>query len=166
MRALKEITAPELLAGPRRIEARGAHETAHRVKARAGPVFRYATATGRAERDPAADLRGALAPIVVTHRAALTDPAAIGGLLRAIDSYKGYPVTIAALKLAPMFSSYVLLSGQRSTLKPLDDACRLQRFDERRQMMQARADYLDSLRQAPAIGRDAQLPTKRRPAAR
>ncbi len=101
-RPIKEVTAPELLAVIRRIEARGAHETAHRVKARAGQVFRYAIATGRAERDPAADLRGALAPIVVTHRAALTDPAAIGGLLRAIDSYKGYPVTIAALKFAPL----------------------------------------------------------------
>lgn len=67
-----------------------------------GQVFRYAIATGRAERDVTADLRGALAPVRVTHHAAVTDPARSGELLRAIHSYRGHPVTEAALKLAPL----------------------------------------------------------------
>jgi hypothetical protein len=65
-------------------------------------VFRYAIATGRAERDISADLRGALVPVVSKNHAALTNPAEIGTLLRAIDSYEGQPVTAAALKLAPL----------------------------------------------------------------
>lgn len=101
-RPIAEITAPELLAALRLIEARGTHETAHRTKQRVGQVFRYAIATGRAERDVSVDLRGALAPIVTTHHAAITDPIAIGHLLRAIDGYRGQPVTLAALKLAPL----------------------------------------------------------------
>jgi integrase len=65
-------------------------------------VFRYAIATGRAERDPAVDLRGALTAPKVTHRAAIVDPAGIGALLRAIEDYAGLPLTKAALKLAPL----------------------------------------------------------------
>ena len=84
----------------RRIEARGAHETTHRAKQRCGQIFRYAIATGRAERDITADLRGALAPVVSKNRAALTDPAHVGELLRAIDGYHGSPRTAYALKLA------------------------------------------------------------------
>lgn len=101
-RPIREITAPELLAVLRRLEARGKHETAHRTRQRAGQVFRYAIATGRAERDPTADLRGALAPVVVTNRAAILDPAKVGELLRAIDAYSGQPATEIALKLAPL----------------------------------------------------------------
>src|SRR5690606_2393855 len=65
-------------------------------------VFRYAVATSRAERDPTADLRGALEPVVVTNRAAITNPVRIGALLRAIDDYPGQPATAYALKLAPL----------------------------------------------------------------
>jgi len=65
-------------------------------------VFRYAIATGRAERDPSADLKGALAPVVVRHHPAITDPKGIGELLRAIHAYRGQPITEAALKLAPL----------------------------------------------------------------
>ncbi len=101
-RPIADITAPEILAILRGIEARGAHETAHRVKQRIGQVFRYAIATGRAERDPSNDLRGALAPVVTTPRAAVTDPKAVSELLCAIDAYAGQPVTMAALKLAPL----------------------------------------------------------------
>jgi integrase len=103
-RPLADLTARDLLSALRKIEAAGKHETAHRVKQRMSQVFRYAIATGRADRDPTADLRGALAPIVPTSRAAITDPAQVGELLRAIDSYGGraQPVTIAALKLAPL----------------------------------------------------------------
>jgi integrase len=96
------ITAPEILAALRKVEARGKHETAHRLRQRCGQVFRYAVATGRALRDPTVDLRGALAPIVSSHRAAITEPKGIGELLRAIDEYDGQPSTAAALKLAPL----------------------------------------------------------------
>ncbi len=105
-RPVAKIAAPELLATLRRIEARAIHETAHRARALAGNVLRYAVATGRAERDPSADLRGALAPVVVKNRSAITDPARVGELLRAIDEYpakfRAQPATAAALKLAPL----------------------------------------------------------------
>ena len=101
-RPVREITAPDLLEVLRRIEARGAIETAHRAHQNCGRVFRYAIATGRAERDPAADLRGALPPVKEKHHAAITDPKAIGALLRAIDGYQGSFVTQCALRLAPL----------------------------------------------------------------
>jgi integrase len=97
-----EISAPVLLAALRKLEHRGVLETAHRARGFAGRVFRYAIATGRAERDPSADLRGALVQAQTKHFASITDPTRIGELLRAIDVYKGSPVTIAALKLAPL----------------------------------------------------------------
>lgn len=97
-----EIKAPMLLQTMRRIEARGAIETAHRALQACGQVFRYAIATGRAERDPTPDLRGALKPVLVKHMAAITDPKRVGDLLRAIEAYKGMPITRAALQLAPL----------------------------------------------------------------
>jgi integrase len=97
-----KLTAPTILATLRKIEARGTIETAHRVKQRIGAVIRYAVATGRAERDPTADLRGALTPITSTPRAALTEPGDVAELLRAIDGYSGQLATHAALRLAPM----------------------------------------------------------------
>jgi integrase len=100
-RPIRHITAPELLAALRKLESRGKIETAHRTKQRASQIFRYAIATGRAEHDPAADLRGALTPLEVEHRAAITDPKRVGELLRAIDEYAGQPSTHYALKLAP-----------------------------------------------------------------
>ncbi|MCK9385885.1 MAG: integrase arm-type DNA-binding domain-containing protein [Nevskia sp.] len=99
---INAITAPEMLALLRRIEARGKLETAQRVKQQAGRVFRYAVATGRASDDPTAPLRGALATPKTRHRASITDPAQIGPLLRAIDGYQGSFVTACALKLAPL----------------------------------------------------------------
>lgn len=101
-RPISGITAPDLLAVLRRIEERGAIETAHRVKQNAGQIFRYAIATGLAERDPAQDLKGALPPPQKKHLAAIVDARAIGGLLRAIDAYSGSFVTRCALKLAPL----------------------------------------------------------------
>ena len=97
-----EIKAPQLLQAMRRIEARGAIETAHRALQACGQVFRYAIATGRSERDPTPDLRGELKPVLVQHMAAITDPKRVGDLLRAIKSYKGMPITRAALQLAPL----------------------------------------------------------------
>lgn len=67
-----------------------------------GQVFRYGIATGRCERDPSADLRDALQPVIVKHHAAITDPKQVGGLLRAFDDYQGHPTTRAALMLAPL----------------------------------------------------------------
>jgi len=101
-RPISAITAQELLGALRRIEARGRHETAHRVRALAGRVFRYAVATGRAHHDVAADLKGALAPVKSKNFASVTDPARVGELMRAIHGYSGHPVTALALKLAPL----------------------------------------------------------------
>ncbi|MBS0461864.1 MAG: tyrosine-type recombinase/integrase [Proteobacteria bacterium] len=101
-RPIADISAPELLDVFQRIEARGARETAHRTRQRCAQIFRYAIATGRASRDPCADLRGALAPAKVTHRAAITDPNKIADLLRAIAGYTGGPIVGAALKLSAL----------------------------------------------------------------
>lgn len=102
LRPVSDLAAPEVLRALRKIEAKGTHDTVHRVKQRIGQVMRYAITVGLAERDPTADLRGALAPVVVTPRAAVTDPAAVGDLLRALDAYTGQPTTAAALRLAPL----------------------------------------------------------------
>ena len=99
---IRDVTAQKLLAVLRRIEDRGALETAHRVLQICGQVFRYAIATTRAERDVSTDLKGALPPVKGGHHAAITDPKQIGGLLRAIDSYGGSFVTRCALQLAPL----------------------------------------------------------------
>ncbi|MBF0414146.1 MAG: integrase arm-type DNA-binding domain-containing protein [Magnetococcales bacterium] len=97
-----DITAPEVLKILRRVEERGAIETAHRIKAICGQVFAFAIATGRADRNPATDLRGALTPVTPKPMAAITDPLKIVGLLKAIDDYKGtFPVR-CALQLAPI----------------------------------------------------------------
>jgi len=101
-RPIAEIKAPELLTVIRRVESRGALESAHRVRTIAGQVFRYAVATGRAERDPAADLKGALPPKKVKHHAAIIDPKEICALLRAIDGYTGHFVVKCALRIAPL----------------------------------------------------------------
>jgi integrase len=98
-RPVAEVTAPELLDMLRKVEARGNRETAKRLRAVSGEVFRYAIATGRATTDPTSALRGALLAPVTKHRAALLDPVAVGGLMRAIEGFKGQPSTVAALKL-------------------------------------------------------------------
>ncbi|MBF0098385.1 MAG: tyrosine-type recombinase/integrase [Magnetococcales bacterium] len=101
-RAVNEITAKDVLAVLRRIEARGVIETVHRAKQNIGQVIRYAIATGRAENDPTAALLGALPPIVQKHHATIVEPAAIAELLRAVDGYQGSYVSRAALRLAPL----------------------------------------------------------------
>lgn len=87
-RPVSGITAPELLTTLRRIEERGAVETAHRTLQNCGQIFRYAIVTGRAERDPCPALEGALAPVRQTHYPAMTNPKEIGELLRAMDDYQ------------------------------------------------------------------------------
>ena len=101
-RPIADLTAPELLTTVRRIEKRGALETAHRALGNCGQVFRYAIATGRAKRDPSVDLRGALPPVKAEHFAAITDPKRVGALLRAIDGYEGSLTVRCALRLAPL----------------------------------------------------------------
>ena len=98
-----DVTAPALLAVLRKVEARGAIETAHRALAAASMVFRYAIRTGKAKHNPAVDLKGALAAPETTHFASVTDPEKIGPLLRALWGYDGSLPVVAALKLAPMF---------------------------------------------------------------
>ena len=101
-RPVADIRAPELLSVLRRIESRGAVETAHRAMQNCGQVFRYAIATGRAERNPTGDVRGALPPPKERHHASIIEPKRIGALLRAIDAYAGFFVTKCALRLAPL----------------------------------------------------------------
>tara|TARA_R110002072_G_scaffold211501_1_gene369071 strand:+ start:238 stop:1476 length:1239 start_codon:yes stop_codon:yes gene_type:complete len=99
---ISEITAPDLLMALRKIEARGAIETAHRAKQTAGQIFRFAIATGRAERDPSADLKGALMNPKKKHLAAITEPKEVGKLLVAMDGFMGTPVVKTALLLSPL----------------------------------------------------------------
>lgn len=116
-RPVNEIKPFELLDIIRRIEKRGAIDTAHRALQNCGQILRYAVATGRAERDSCADLRGALSPVKEGHFAAVTDPKAIGDLLRAMDAYHGNLVTRCAMRLmhwslfAP--ASYARPSGRK-----------------------------------------------------
>jgi len=101
-RPITSIEPPELLRVLRRVESRGALETAHRIHQIASRVFRYGVATGRCLRDPTTDLRGALPPTQSTHFATITDPKDVGGLLRAIDGFQGSAITCLALRLAPL----------------------------------------------------------------
>lgn len=101
-RPIGEIKGPELLSVVRGIEDRGALETAHRALGNCGQVFRYAVATGRAERDPSGDLRGALPEVKGEHFAATTEPTQVAEILRAMDGYKGTLTVRCALRLAPL----------------------------------------------------------------
>ncbi len=101
-RAITGITPREILTMLRKIESAGKLETAQRVKQKIGQVFRYAIIEGVAETDPTGSLRGALKAPKGRHHAAITEPKAIGALLRAIDGFEGQPVTLAALRLLPL----------------------------------------------------------------
>lgn len=101
-RPITDVTAKEVLATVRRIESRGALESAHRALASCGQVLRYAVATGRLDRNPSADLRGALPPVKGEHFAAVTEPKRFSEILRAMDSYEGTFTVSCALRLAPL----------------------------------------------------------------
>lgn len=101
-RPIASITSADLLAVLRKVEAAGTVDKAHTLKQNAGQVFRYGVQTGRCPSDPSVALTGALAPAVVTHAAALTDPVQVGALLRAIDAYDGQPATRVALQLSAL----------------------------------------------------------------
>jgi len=100
--AVADLKSPDFLRVARRVEDRGAVESAHRILQNCGQVMRYAVATGRAERDPVSSLRGALPAPPEKHHAAITEPKAVGGLMRAIDTYAGSLITKSALRLAPL----------------------------------------------------------------
>lgn len=102
-KAIAEITAPDLLKVLRRIESRGTLDTAHRARSNCSQIFRYAIQTGRAERDPVPDLRGALPALRHDNFASITEPAKVAELLRAMDAFKGTFVVKAALLLSPLF---------------------------------------------------------------
>lgn len=102
-RPISDINPPELLHVLRRIEDRGHIETAKRAKQTAGQVFRYAIATGRAERDPSADLRGALRTPKPAHFSAITTPSAAGQLMMAIDNFGGTMIVRTAMQLSALF---------------------------------------------------------------
>jgi integrase len=99
---MAEISPRILLDALRKIEATGKLETAKRAKVKAGQVFRYAVLEGKAKTDPTSGLKGALKSPKEKHHAAVTDPARIGELLRAIDGFTGQHVTLKALQLAPL----------------------------------------------------------------
>lgn len=99
---IKSVTPHALLAVLRRVEARGALDTAHRLHQNCGQIWRYAVATGRAERDITSDLKGALPPAKETHLGAITEPSEVGALLRNIENYKGSEVVRFLLQLSPL----------------------------------------------------------------
>ena len=101
-RPMVDVKPPELLNVLRLIEGQGSINTAHRARQIAGQIYRYAIASGRAERDPSADLKGALVNEKPKHFGAITEPAEVAHLLIAIDAYKGYPIVTAALKISPL----------------------------------------------------------------
>ena len=119
---ITEIMPPMILACIRKVEAKGNHETAKRLRSRIGAVFRYAIANGLAESDPTSALKGALIRPTVTPRAAITDPKKLGGLLRAIDGFQGQTATRLGLSIhipcsAPRGTAACQI-GQSSTCKP------------------------------------------------
>ena len=101
-KAIASITAPMLLDVLRLVEKRGIIETVHTLKQSAGQVFRYGIQTGKCERNPAADLQGALKPIVTKHMSAILEPAKVGEFLRACEGYSGHPSTRVALLLSAL----------------------------------------------------------------
>ena len=101
-RPITEIDAPEILAVLARIDGRGARHTAHKVRSKVSMVFRYGIKEGFCKSDPARDLVGAIPTPATAHMTAITDPAQVAALLRAIDAFTGTFTVLCALKLAPM----------------------------------------------------------------
>jgi len=120
-RPVTEITPKELLRVLRRVESRGAIETAHRCRTICSQVFRYAIACGLADRDPSADLKGALTPVQAKKMSAITEPEKVGALMRAITGYQGDIVTRVALRFCKVYCKKHRTSmdfpGHRWTLK-------------------------------------------------
>lgn len=99
---ISAIKPTDVLKALQKIEARGAIESAHKIKQLCGPVFKFAVAAGLAERDVTADLRDALSVAPQAHYVSITEPKEVATLLRAVHSYGGHPYCMTALRLAPM----------------------------------------------------------------
>jgi integrase len=99
---VSELRAKDFLSVVRKIESRGAIETAHRALSNCSQIMRFAVQTARAESDPCINLKGALQPAKTKHLAAITEPARIGPLLKKLNSYKGTYSVCCALKLSPL----------------------------------------------------------------
>ena len=99
---ISAIKPKDVLEVARRMEARGIHESAHRIVNICSQVFRYAVSIEAVPHDVTADLRGALAPIEKGHYPAITEPKEVAALLRSIYDYNGHPCGVAALKLSPL----------------------------------------------------------------
>jgi integrase len=131
-RPIADIAAPELLDVMRRIESRGALDTAYRALNNCGQVFRYGVATGRCERDPSGNLRGALPPPKKGHFAAVTEPQPFGEILRALDDYKELPRCVVPSDVLRWYSSvqasYAKPNGQSSIWMPLNSVIRRARM--------------------------------------
>jgi integrase len=158
---VSDLKAPHVLEVCRRVEARGVIETAHRAKMVIGLVMRYAIATGRAERDPCPDLRGALKPIISKPHPTITEPSEIAGLLQAIDRYKGTAIVRTALALAPLV---FVRPGELRNAKwkdfDLDEAEWVFEYSKQRVNLPAKRKLVVPLsRQAVAILRDLQPQT-------
>lgn len=153
-RLIAEITPRELLVALRKIEESGKLESARRAKIKAGQVFRYAVLEGKAETDPTATLRGALKAPRNRHHAAITDPARMGELLRAIEGFSGQPTTHAALRLAPLV---FVRPGElrQAEWSEIDLDCAMWRIPGERMKMKA-AHLVPLSAQAVAILRDLQ----------
>jgi integrase len=122
-RPIAVLKSVDLLQVLRRIESKGTIETCHKTKQNCGQIFRYAVATGRCERDPTGDLRGALTPVTSNHHAAIIDPKQVGTLLRAIDGFQGSFIVRCALQLNPLvFTRPGELRHAEWTEISLDDA--------------------------------------------
>jgi integrase len=100
--AISEIKAPDVLQALRKIESRGALDVVRKARQTAGQIFRYAVSTGRAERDPTPDLKGALKTGTTKHYASITEPKEVGKLMLAIHAYQAGPIVMSALRLAPL----------------------------------------------------------------
>jgi integrase len=156
VKPLERIKAKDVLAALRKVEAKGILSTAHDLQQMAGQVFRYAVQTGRIEQNPVPDLKGALQPHVAKHFAAVTDPAKVGEMLRAIDGYTGLPTTKAALQLAALFFqrpgniramewAWIDLDNAMLTIPPAD----MKRT--KREKLNGKAHYIPLAKQAIAI---------------
>ena len=155
---VSSLTAPDVLAVMRRIDARGARYTAHKVKSEISQIIRYAIATGRAERDPCPDLRGAIPAPKETHRAAITAPKEVAELLRAMDGFSGTFTVKCALQLSPLF---FVRPGELRKAKWADFD--LERAEWRYHVTKTKVDHLVPLaKQAVATLRELHQLTGRR----
>lgn len=159
-RPVGDISPQELLAALKRAETSGTLDSAHRARQIAGQIFRYAVVTGRAQRDPSSDLKGALKPRQKVHRAAITDPVELGRLLVAMDGFEGTPVVKAALLLSPLLFQR---PGELRAMEWTEINWAAEQWEIPASKMKMRNDHIVPLsKQALALLRDIQPFTEHR----